>query len=388
MNPGIALAIETDGPGGAERMVAQMGTCLRAKGYRVVVVLPEEGEGWLAGELRNTGVETDTFRIDHRLDFRCARKLAEVYRRHHIALAHSHEFSAAVYGAWAAWLAGIPHVITMHGSRYYAGRLRRRLALRTAMATSGSVVAVSRTLARHIARDLWIRPSHVRVLMNGAQLSPVSESTLRNELGLGATDRLLLSVGNLYPVKGHRHLLEALARLSRDHSTIHVAIAGRGELKGSLRQAAQDLGIASRVHFLGLRSDIPNLLAAADAFVLPSLSEGLPLALLEAMLAGCPVVASNVGEIRAVLAGGEAGRLVPPGDPAALAAAISALLANPAQARALGAAAAQRAARRYSVERMSGRYEEIYLRLLKSRRKRGSGRNSPTDAPLLLGRAR
>ncbi|HLQ23811.1 MAG TPA: glycosyltransferase, partial [Gemmatimonadales bacterium] len=137
-----------------------------------------------------------------------------------------------------------------------------------------------------------------------------------------------------------------------------------GELEASLTQAAANLGISSQVHLLGLRSDVANLLAAADVFVLPSLSEGLPLALLEAMLAGRPIVASDVGEIRSVLANGYAGRLVPPGDAAALAGAVGELLDSPAEAKALGERAAGRAAAEYTVERMTERYAEIYGSLL------------------------
>jgi glycosyltransferase involved in cell wall biosynthesis len=115
---------------------------------------------------------------------------------------------------------------------------------------------------------------------------------------------------------------------------------------------------------LGLRSDIGNLLAGADLFVLPSLSEGLPLALLEAMLATRPIVATTVGEVPTVLNGGRAGVLVPPGDAAALAGAVADLLCDPARARRLGAAAALRAADEYTLDRMTERYVALYANLL------------------------
>src|SRR5207249_10181162 len=250
-------------------------------------------------------------------------------------LAHSHEFTMAFYGAWAARRARVPHVITMHGARYYAGRLRRRVALRAAAGLSGGVVAVSQALAGQLARDLWIRSTRITTIPNGVRFDPLAESTVRSELALSPEDHLVVTVGNLYPVKGHRVLLDAAALLSSQHPNLHVAIAGRGELAAALAEQARELGFAGRLHLLGLRSDIPNLLAAADVFVLPSLSEGLPLALLEAMFAGCPIVASDVGEIRTVLANGDAGMLVPPGDAPALAAALRGLLESPIHARQL-----------------------------------------------------
>jgi len=115
---------------------------------------------------------------------------------------------------------------------------------------------------------------------------------------------------------------------------------------------------------LGLRADVANLLAGADLFVLPSLSEGLPLALLEAMLAGQAIVATAVGEVPTALAGGRAGVLVPPGDAAALAAALAGVLSHPEEARRLGAAAAQRAAEQYTLEGMFQRYVALYAKLL------------------------
>jgi glycosyltransferase involved in cell wall biosynthesis len=191
--------------------------------------------------------------------------------------------------------------------------------------------------------------------------------TLRDELALEPADPLLVSVGNLYPVKGHAHLIDALALLAERHPRLHLAIAGRGELEGALATRARDRGLRGRVHLLGLRSDIPALLAAADIFVLPSLSEGLPLALLEAMFATRPIVASDVGEVSVALAGGRAGVLVKPGNPAALATAIDGILNDPSRARALAESAGTRAATEYDVSRMSRRYLETYEEVLRQR---------------------
>jgi glycosyltransferase involved in cell wall biosynthesis len=359
----IAQLIESDGPGGAERVVVDLATGLQASGRESVVFLPADGEGWLARQLEGSGVAIEYFRLDQPVSPACARSLAAAFRRHRVAIAHSHEFSMAVYGAWASWLAGGQHVITMHGSRYYARRLQRRVALRAAIAVSGATVAVSKQLADEMSHDLLVRRSDIAMISNGVQHVPTGGTPVRDQLRLGADDRLLVSVGNLYPVKGHVHLLDALALLADRHPTLHLAICGRGDLEGALLARAREHRLAN-LHLLGLRSDVGAVLAAADVFVLPSLSEGLPLALLEAMFAGCPIVASDVGEVAVALDHGEAGALVTPGNPAALAASLDDLLSHPARARALGERARKRAAAEYDVSHMVRCYRSIYDRLL------------------------
>ena len=356
----IAQLIESDGPGGAERVVADLATHLQAAGAQSVVFVPAKGEGWLARQLAGGGVTVETFHIDRPFSPACARSLAAAFRRHRIEIAHSHEFSMAVYGAWASWLAGVPHLVTMHGSRYYAGRLRRRVALRAALAVSKRTIAVSNGLADHLGRDLWIPRPLIAMVSNGVRRAPPGPPALRHELGLSPDDRLLVAVGNLYPVKGHCHLIEAVALLAGAHPTLHVAICGRGDLARSLATQARERGVASRVHLLGLRADVAAIVAAADIFVMPSLSEGLPLALLEAMVAGCAIVASAVGEVGAALDHGAAGVLVPPGDPRALAVALERLLKDPQLARTLGARAACKAAAEYDVSTMVRHYRSIY----------------------------
>ena len=363
----IAHLIECDGPGGAERIVAALATSLQQAGSHNVVFIPANGEGWLARELEGSGVAIEYFTIDRPLSPACARSLVDAFRRHRIDVAHSHEFSMAVYGAWASWRTRIPHVITMHGVRYYNERLRRRLAMRAAIAVSDHVVAVSEPLAHAIANDLKVPSSKVMVLANGVRHRESERVTLREELHLSPDDRLIVAVGNLYPVKGHIHAIDALARLASRHPRTHLAISGRGDLEDDLRARAREQGLEDRVHLLGLRSDVPAVLAAADVFIQPSLSEGLPLALLEAMFAGCPIVATDVGQVRVALANGDAGILVEPGNSHSLAAGLDRLLSDPSEARRLGNVAAVRAAGEYDLSRMVHRYAGLYENALRAR---------------------
>jgi glycosyltransferase involved in cell wall biosynthesis len=360
----VAQLIESDGPGGAEQVVVDLAVGLQASGAHSLVLLPACGEGWLARQLAGTGVSVEYVDLSGPFSPAGARAIARSLRAHRIDVAHSHEFTMAVYGAWASRRAGVRHVITLHGSRYYAGRLKRRVALRAAIALSDQVVAVSHALANDLGRDLLVARSAIDMITNGVRSLAAPATSLRQDLRLGPEDRLLVAVGNLYPVKGHRFLVDALALLANRHPTLHVAIAGRGDLASSITAGARAGGVASRVHLLGLRSDVPAVLAAADLFALPSLSEGLPLALIEAMFAGLPIVASEVGEVATALGGGAAGVLVPPGDPAALAEAIDDLLTHPARARACAEHARRRAAAHYDVSNMVRRYRALYERPL------------------------
>ena len=355
----IAHLIETDGPGGAERMLVSLANELQGRGYPCVVFTSACVERWLEKELASFGIPIEYVSLPKPFSRRFAHELAAAFRRYRVALAHSHEFTMAFYGAWASRLAGVPHVITMHGRRYYAEKWRRRFAMRWAVGASAAVTAVSHPLAEAMQRDLWLRRGRVTVIPNGIRSRKASANGIRRELGVGPSDRLLLAVGNLYPVKGHGDLLTALSYLAPRHPAVHLAIAGRGELAETLNREANARRIGDRVHLLGLRNDVAELLASADAFVLPSRSEGLPLALLEAMFAGLPIVATRVGEVPAALADGGAGLLVEPGRPDELAKAIERILSDSELARALGTRARERAAE-FDIGTIASRYEALY----------------------------
>jgi glycosyltransferase involved in cell wall biosynthesis len=209
---------------------------------------------------------------------------------------------------------------------------------------------------------------------------------LRTELRLTADDQLLVAVGNLYTVKGHRHLVAALAGLIEAHPRLHLAIAGRGPQEAALRKEIAALGLTERVHLLGLRHDVADVMAAADVFVLPSLSEGLPLAVLEAMSLSRPIVASGVGDVPRALANGAAGVLVPPSDVTALVHALDQVLRSEVLRSSLGRRAYLRWKEVYHRDRMVTRYARM-LRALAARSgqhgtQRGTGTRRPAEHAL------
>ena len=361
--PTVALMLESDGPGGAEIMLLHLAEGLRERGYEICPVLPDNGPGWLGRQFTSRGFVPETFSLRNPVDWKCARGLMRLFERRRVGLVHSHEFTMAVYGGVAARLRGLPHVITMHGNRRFADQWRRRAALGWAVRRSRGAAAVSGALARFMEQRLDLSPDSVAVVPNGITFTPGDGAGVRASLQLAPDEPLIIAVGNLYPVKGHIVLLRALARLAAERPGLpwRAAIAGRGGEEAGLRAFAERQGITGRVHLLGYRTDVPDILAAGDIWTMPSLSEGLPIALLEAMLAGKPIVSSAVGGIPDVLADG-AGKLVPPGDDAALAAALGELLERPAERRAMAAEAYRRADQSYRREHMVDAYLALYHR--------------------------
>lgn len=355
----IALMIECDGPGGAELMMLDLATELRARGHAVLPVNLAGGTGWLGDKFRAAGFEPTTFDLRRAIDFPAIRQLTAILRDFRANIVHSHEFTMAIYGAAAARRVSARHVITMHGGLYYSLAWRRRVALRWALHRSDALVGVSVATADALRHHLGIPEELVHVIPNGIPLRSGVRDRVRRELSIAPGELLIVSVGNLYPVKGHAVLLDALASL-RDRAGWRLALAGRGEEEPRLRAQASAAGIAERIHLLGFRDDVADLLAAGDLFVMPSLSEGLPLALVEAMSFGLPVVVSRVGGVPEVVTNDVEGLLVPPSDPAALAAAIRALLDDPARRRRQGDAARTRALRDYAIGTMADRYERLY----------------------------
>ena len=353
----IALMLESDGPGGAERMVLQLAEELRRRGHEVVPVGPARGCGWLAGEFRDRGFRPETFQLRFPFDPLCLAGLVSALRARRVTAVHSHEFTMAVYGAAASRLLGVPHVATMHGGIGFSDRWRRRVAFRWACRTSRAVVAVSRASAAEMEARLGLSPGTFQVIPNGIRPEHASGADFRGELSLPGATLLILAVGNLYPVKGHAVLLRALSSCG---IAAHLAIAGRGEELESLAALAKELGLGGRLHLLGYRADIADLLAAADVFAMPSLSEGLPLALLEAMFAGKAIVASAVGGIPEVITDRVEGLLVPPADIGALSGAMTELLGDPELRTRLGQAAATLARSRYSIETMAASYLSLF----------------------------
>lgn len=343
-------------------IMLQMSEELRRRGYGIVPVLPERGVGWLGERYRVAGFEPETFCIRRALDPGCLAEIVRVLRRRGVGLVHSHEFAMAVYGSVAARVLGIPHVVTMHGNEEMMNARRRRIALRLAFRWCRAVVGVSDHTTSHMEGALRLRPGTITTIPNGVPLSEGSREPVRREFHVGEGEALLLSVGSLIPRKAHDVLLRALTEVRRREPGLawRLLIAGQGPQRETLERLAHEGEISDRVHLLGYRSDVPDLLAAADIFVMPSLWEGLPLAILEAMRSGTTVIATATSGIPEAIRDGREGLLLDPGDEEGLATALRGLIKDPSRRESLARAAKRRAEAEFSIERMMDRYEGLY----------------------------
>lgn len=229
------------------------------------------------------------------------------------------------------------------------------------------IVGISTGVSRDIVASNWaLSPAKVLTIQNGLAYEPFltdfDQREAKEGILPGKQDCFWFgTAGRLSPVKNHIRLIDAFAMVASRLPESILVIAGKGELETSLRKKVLELGLAERVFFLGFRRDIPRLFQALDLFLLPSLREGLPLALLEAMASGRPVVASRAGGIPEVVGNGSFARLIDPTDAPAMAAAMLEFASLPADARrALGDQARQRAVTEFNAERMVAGYESLY----------------------------
>lgn len=358
----IAMSIESVLLGGAEVVMLQLSEELRRRGHTVIPIGPGDRTGWLDANFRARGFDWHTYPLRAPVDFACAEAMARLFIELRADVAHGHEFTTSVYGAAGARLAGIPHVMSMHGNQKMLDARQRRVALRWAMGISQATVAVSGDTKVHLEQGLRLPPGMVTVVRNGIPDRAGSATRVRRELGVGEADLLVLAIGSLMKRKGHRVLLEAMRRVDAEGGTPawKVAIAGEGAERADLEAFIAEHGLGGRAILLGNRDDVPDLQAAADIFAMPSLWEGLPLAVLEAMFAANPVIATTASGIPEAITHDENGLLIPPGDPDALAASLRRLLRDPALRERLGSRARARAQRDFSIDAMADGYERLY----------------------------
>jgi glycosyltransferase involved in cell wall biosynthesis len=232
-------------------------------------------------------------------------------------------------------------------------------------------VAVSEEVERAMVEIIGPIQDKITVICNGVDVRRYRESIgkapVRSQLGLEVSTRLIAVVATLKEEKGHRYLIEAMVSIVPQYPDVHALVIGDGRLRQELQAQVERLKLCDHIHFLGNRHDVPGLLAASDLFVLPSLWEGLAMALLEAMAAGLPIVATEVSGTVEVMVPDETGILVPPGNATKLAEAIKLLLHDPERGRAMGAAARRRVEAGFSARKQADDHLVLYRRLLSGR---------------------
>ena len=368
--------------GGAEQAALRAATGLRDRGWRPVIAC-DSGTALepLIALAHEAGLPIERLPASGRVSGSWpgrAVALLRLVRRLHPALIHVHLGwpAAGLPGIVAGSLTRVPTVVTLH--LWVPPRRRVRARWRVLGGRVRAWIAVSDGVADHLRRGLPVPAERVHVVRNGIPVAryaepPASVAAIRAELGTP----LVVAIAALRPQKRLDRLVSAATQLPG----VHVAIAGDGPAGPELAAQAARLGIADRVHLLGFRPDVAALLHAADVVALPSAVEGLPLAILEAMAAGRPIVATDVEGTSELLEDGRTGILVPGDDPEALAAAIAELLADPVRAASLGRRAAEHVRAAFDEQRVIDELDRLFDGIAAPRERRSSGGTGRAPRP-------
>jgi glycosyltransferase involved in cell wall biosynthesis len=360
--------------GGAQKILLSQGRWFYEKGYRVTAAFLYDKEG-LHEEWRKENpfeiINLDLWQKDGSIIWKFLKLLFGVVnffrflKANQFDVIESFTSDCNFIAIPLAFLAGIPiRVPTVHGLLRNRPKILSKIhSIVVNSKISSSLIVVSNRVKEEILEIEKIKEEKIRVVFNGIQVlnEQINQSEARKLLGWSEDSPVILNVGRLNIAKGQKHLIDALPNVLEIFPQARVYIAGEGELRKSLENQIIEKSLQAQIELLGTRSDIQTMLRAADIFVLPSLWEGLSIALLEAMATECPVVVSDVEGIDDVVVHGKNGLVVPIGGVEALSDVIIELLSNPVLGEQLGKAAKEHGSAYFSVDAMCEQYEEIIL---------------------------
>jgi len=301
------------------------------------------------------------------MDWNLPRRLAALWRRQRVDVVHAHQYTPFFYALLSRLCYRRPPVLFTEHGRHYPDypRPKRMVANRLLIERRDRVVGVGQAVRRALIENEGIPPERVAVIYNGVDLPDLvaqagERLAVRRELGLGASDLMILQVARLDYLKDHGSAVRAMAQVVQHCPRAHLVLVGEGPERASVEESVRRHGIEARVHLLGLRNDVARLLDAADVFLLSSISEGIPLTIIEAMAAGLPVVATRVGGLAEMVEDGATGLLAPAGDDKALAGAILRLAHDPRLRSEMGQRGRASRSERFSAGKMYEAYHQLY----------------------------
>lgn len=372
----VVVLLHVVAPGGAEKMAVESVIGLDDDRFTRVLCAgrehsfagTEDAAREMLSRVREAGVEVLELRRKSRFEIWAWWPLLRLLRRERVDILHTHLFGSNLWGCLLGRLAGVPVIVCHEHMWSYGGSRFRTLVDRWLIARwSNAFIAVSEAGRRSMIELEGIRRSDVVLLRNGVPPLPVGDpKKVRDELGIGPDQAVVVTIGILRPEKAHEVLIEATAYLAqRSVAGFRVLIAGEGQERLKLETIIAELGLSEVVTLLGIRTDIPDVLAAADIAVCCSDFEGGPLSVMEYMGAELPVIATEVGGLPELVRA-ENGILVPPRDPTGLASAIAELLTDGERRRRMGRAGKELRDREYGMDLYINRLEALYRRLLEA----------------------
>lgn len=348
------------GYGGGERYLELLFDRLDHNQFSPILICPEAGP--FVGKMKAKGIPTDVVQLAPLFNPFALVRLARVLRREKVAILQTHGARANVYGRLAAWLAGVPCVVsTVHNSirDYHISPIKRWIygaLLRATLPLTDRMICVSDALKRDVLADCPDAAPLTITVRNGIDplvfSGSVDRDKIRREWSVGRGP-VLLTVGRLTEQKGHRFLIDALPGLLAEWPSLVCLFVGDGECRESLRELAGKKGVERSCRFVGSQDDVIDWYAAADVMVLPSLSEGFPFAVLEALAMFCPVVATAVNGVPEIIEDGKTGVLAPPQNAPALETAVRKVLRDPAWAARMAMAGQKEVCARFTAGKMA-----------------------------------
>jgi len=300
-------------------------------------------------------------------DWGAARRLSYFFNQHQVSVVHAHQYTPFFYSALARGFNGRPPILfTEHGRSFPDFRRAKRVfANRLLISHRDRVVAVGEHVRQALIANEGFPPKRVQVIFNGVPVdnfapTPEARASARRELGIASNCFLVVQVARLNALKDHVTAVEAISHLANIHPHVRLMLVGEGAERSAIELAIASLNLQSAVTLVGVQSDVSRYLFAGDAFLLSSVSEGIPLTLIEAMAAGLPCVATAVGGIPEVLEHKKTGLLAPAKCARKLAENLSMLVSNENLRRELAGAGARRARNEFSDETMHAKYQQLY----------------------------
>lgn len=390
--PVICQVLHSLDIGGAEVLAAGLARELSDR-YRFVFACLDDEVGVLGEEFAARGVPMKVFYRQPGIDWKCSFRLAAFFREHKVQIVHAHQYTPFFQSLLARLAYRRPPIVfTEHGRHYPDSRSSKRVAVNRALLRSDDrLIGVGESVRQALVDNEGLPERRTETIYNGVPqenfLAVKGDDDLRSdvraELGIGAHEFAIVQVARLNALKDHATAIRTLKRLRDDDVPAKLILAGDGEERPALEQFVSDQQLTESVVFLGARSDIPRLLASADSFLLSSISEGIPLTLIEAMGAGVPIVSTDVGGIAEIIEHGVAGLLAPARDDETLATHLKTLWQNPKQRTELAENGCQRAVEQFSLGQMHRQYVDVYDQLLgRSKPQQSTAKHDSTASPL------
>lgn len=366
----IMNVVQTLDMGGLEKLIVDSVKFFDRGRFDFTVCCLSE-RGILASELENSGIEVIFLNKRYGFDLGLSLRLAALIGKKKIDILHTHNQRPLVYGALAASLSKVnAYVHTRHG-RNDPDNSKSTFMSRFFSAFTDKIVCVSQDIYKVSLEKEKISTQKLEVIRNGIDINKFVNATskdeyLLNQLGIKTDAFVIGTVGRLSRIKNQMFLMDAFKHLFSAHSDTRLIVIGDGPLKQDLIEHVDEIGLRGKVLFLGERKDVASLMKLFDVFVLPSLSEGISLVILEAMAAGLPIIATNVGGNLELIKEGENGFFVSLGNPLYLSSAIERLMQDSKLRRSISENNRKKALAEFDIAVMCKKYESLYSSLVKN----------------------